>query len=168
LLHKHGLRHAWLERATAFCWQASAQLVERAVHASERLPRLQLVYEARAVVTFVDHVPDRSRAEQLATALGQTLTRHKFLATDTHASAEANEAAAPLDFAPTPNSLARRWFDDTTIAKQLDALIASQSEAGGFDVPWLIWTPITGLEWRGIHTVERLKTLRAYGRFPTR
>lgn len=165
LLHKHGLRHPWLERANTFCWQATAQLLERAAHANERLPRLQVAYEARAAITFLDHVPERPRAEQLAATLGQTLLRYKLLATDAHASPEASEAAAPLDFAATPTSLARRWFDDALIAQHLDALIASQNEAGGFDVPWQIWTPITGHEWPGIQTVERLKTLRAYGRF---
>jgi hypothetical protein len=31
-------------------------------------------------------------------------------------------------------------------------------------VSWDTWTPITEPEWRGHQTVERLKTLRAYGR----
>ncbi len=46
----------------------------------------------------------------------------------------------------------------------LDALVAAQEEDGGWPINWQVWTPITGLEWRGWATIEALKTLQAYGR----
>jgi hypothetical protein len=72
--------------------------------------------------------------------------------------------ATPLDFAARPHSLARRWFDDATIEAHLDVLVAAQAEDGGWTVEWEAWVPVAGLEWRGWQTVERLKTLQAYGR----
>jgi hypothetical protein len=67
-------------------------------------------------------------------------------------------------FAPRPDSLARRLFTDEIIDAHLDALVAAQQEDGGWPINWQVWTPATGLEWRGWATIEALKTLRAYGR----
>jgi hypothetical protein len=163
LAHKHRLRHAWLERATDYCWRAIEELFGRVrVAASDdRLARLQAAYEARSVVTFLDHVPDRTRATQQAEALGRVLLQAKLINLEPDANAE---AAQPLDFAASPKSVACSWFSEGLLARHVDALIDSQASDGGYVVPWLIWTPITGLEWRGIQTFERLKTLHAYGR----
>jgi hypothetical protein len=66
--------------------------------------------------------------------------------------------------ASTPDTLARHWFDEATLDAHLDALVAGQQDDGGWTIPWAVWTPVTGPEWRSAQTVERLKTLRAYGR----
>ncbi|MET0344581.1 MAG: hypothetical protein ABW252_26440 [Polyangiales bacterium] len=164
LLHALGVRDPWLERATAFCWPEIEQLGPRGRAADERIARLTVAYEARAAVTFLDHVPDRARAELAAQTLGTALRDAGLLALEPDAKAE---AASPLDFAAHPSSLARRWFDDALLDRHLDAMVEGQAEDGGWDVPWLIWTPSAGLEWRGILTVERLTTLRAWGRVQT-
>jgi len=110
---------------------------------------------------FLDSVPDRERAEQVAAELGEVLVSSGVVALDP---ASEGEVAMPLDFAATPDSVTRRWFDDATIEAHLDAMAAGQAEDGGWTVTWEAWVPVTGLEWRGWQTVERLKTLRAYGR----
>jgi hypothetical protein len=74
------------------------------------------------------------------------------------------EIAMPLDFAPSADAPARQWFDDATIDAHLDALVAAQDDDGGWSVNWPIWLPVTGHEWRGWQTIERLKTLRSYRR----
>lgn len=51
LLHKHGITHPWRGPATDFCWRAIAALDKPSP------------YEARAVATFLDLVPDRARAQ---------------------------------------------------------------------------------------------------------
>jgi hypothetical protein len=73
---------------------------------------------------------------------------------------------APLDYAPEPSSLARRWFSDEEIARDLDALAEDQQDDGGWTFNWRTWNPLTTLEWRGAVTVEAIKRLRAYGRLP--
>jgi hypothetical protein len=155
------IEHPWLEPAAAFCWPAIDRLIQRAKTANERIAKLQVAYEARATLPFLDHVADRTRAERVAQALHDALMSAGLISLEPDAAAE---AALPLDFAPQPDTLARRWFDDALIERHLDALIDSQQSDGGWGVPWLIWTPITGLEWRAIMTIERLKTLSAYGR----
>jgi hypothetical protein len=70
----------------------------------------------------------------------------------------------PLEFVPTPDSPARRWFSDDILATHLDALETAQQDDGGWLVNWQIWTPATSPEWRGWATVQALLTLRAWGR----
>jgi hypothetical protein len=97
----------------------------------------------------------------VAADVGRLLIDAGVIALDPAAS---GEVAMPLDFAPSPDTLARRWFDEAVVEAHLDALAAAQREDGGWRVNWEFWIPVTGPEWRGWQTVERLKTLRAYGR----
>src|SRR5262249_3386657 len=159
LLYAHGFGDPWLDRATDFCWGALAQVPSR-VERGEFL--VQVTYEVRSGVTLLDHVPDRARAAKVCAALGRVLIDAGTIALDP---SSPGEIAMPPDMAPHPATLARRWFDDATIDAHLDALVANQADDGGWPVNWQIWLPVTGPEWRGWQTVERLKTLRAYGRF---
>ncbi len=149
LLHKHGVDHAWLGPATDYCW--------RQLEAMDQTNP----YEMRAVVPFLDFVPDRRRAEEVFARIGHKILDQNLVAltptseVDTH---------TPLNFAPRPESLARQLFSDSVIEAQLDALAASQQEDGGWPFNWLAWNPAAALEWRGIVTIEALGTLRAFGR----
>lgn len=157
-LYSLGVEHRWLEGASRFCWGALAHLIERAARATGHRQRVGVAYEARASLVFLDHVPDRARAELVATELGRALQAAGLIGAGDGAE------TLPLEFADGPDTLARRWFDDAMIETQLDSLVASQAADGGWTVPWPIWTPVTDLEWRGVLTIERLNTLRAYGR----
>jgi hypothetical protein len=161
LLYAFRVEDPWLSGATEFVWRGIGQLPARAAQASERIARLFVAYEARAALTFLDHVPDRTRAERAAAELGEALLAAKLVAVEPDALAE---AAQPLEFAPTPQSLAARWLARAVFDQHLDAWVRAQAADGGWDVPWLIWTPVTQHEWRGVQTLERLKTLRAWGR----
>ncbi len=155
-LHKHSVEHPWLAGATSFCWDAIEML--------GRAPAsLGLPYLMRYALVFLDHVPDRARARDAAAKLGRHAIDVGAVALDPRASEEVH---FPLDFAPEPETLARRWFDDRLIETHLDALIEAQQEDGGWPINWPVWTPITGLEWRAWQTIQRLKTLKAYGGFP--
>jgi hypothetical protein len=162
LLHHFKLNDPWLVKATEFCWHALARLVERAAQADERIARLFVAYESRAALAFLDHVPERARAERASAELGQALLAAKLIQIEPDA---AVEAAQPLEFATTPDSLAARWFEPKVFDAHLDAWVLAQAEHGGWNVPWMMFTPAAEPEWRGIQTVERLKTLRAWGRF---
>ena len=157
-LHRYGVDHPWLGPATEFTWRALAEVPQR-VAAGEWL--VQLAYDVRCAIVFLDSVPDRDRAEAVAGELGSLLVSSGVIALDP---ATEGEVAMPLDFAPTLDSVARRWFDDATVEAHLDALAARQADDGGWTVEWEAWVPVAGLEWRGWQTIERLKTLRAYGR----
>jgi len=58
-----------------FCWKAADHLLERAARSDDRIARVSVLYEARALLTFLEHSPERARAEDLAHTLGQTLSR---------------------------------------------------------------------------------------------
>lgn len=155
VLHKMGAEHAWLDRATEFCWQRLQDLTK--THP----------YEAAACARFLDHVPDRPRAEREAERLGK-LVREQGLVDvgdgKAHEGYAEGETHKPHDYAPTPDSLARRWFTDDEVDADLDALAAQQQDDGGWTFPWAAWTPVTTYEWRPIVTITALLTLRAYDR----
>ena len=149
LLHKHRVAHPWLEGATGYSW--------RAIHAMAGTSP----YEVRAVLPFLDHVPDRDRAEAAFSRVGALTLDQGLVALDPGATGEVH---TPLDYAPTPDTMARRLFDDDVIAAHLDHLVASQQPDGGWNVSFPAWTEAAGLEWRAWATVHNLTVLRAYGR----
>ena len=164
LLHKHRIAHPWLERATDYCWrQVLAFDVTESAGAVEDRHKIGRSYQARAVLAFLDHVPDRRRAEEAFARIGRLVLERKLVESDPNAPGEVH---TPLDYAPTPHSLARALFSDAAIAAHLAALVAAQQPDGGWKFNWREWNPITTLEWRGWLTVETLLTLRAYGRLP--
>jgi len=160
LLHRNQVWHAWLFRATDFCWAAVDAI-------GKSHP-----YEVEAAVAFLDSAPDRSRAEAAADRLGRTVREQRLVALDPRRLDDRPVAPgyAPGEhhfahhFAPTPGSLARRWFTDEEMSLSLDHLAAQQNEDGGWPITWRQWAPGTTLEARPIVTIEALRTLQAYGR----
>ncbi|GLF99707.1 hypothetical protein [Streptomyces yaizuensis] len=160
VLHRNQVWHAWLFRATDFCWAAVESLTD------------SHPYEIEAAVAFLDGVPDRVRAEVVADRLGRQVRERRMAVLDPdriadHPVAEGyapGEHHFPYDYARTPGSLARRWFTGEEIERSLDHLAAAQQEDGGWPVTWRQWAPGPALEARPLVTIEALRTLRAYGR----
>ncbi|MEU6948994.1 hypothetical protein [Streptomyces sp. NPDC046332] len=160
LLHRNQVWHAWLFRATEFCWSAVESLEK------------SHPYEIEAAVAFLDGVPDRSRAQAVADRLGRLVREQGLAALDPGRLDEfpvapgyaPGEHHFPYDYARVPDSLARRWFTDEEMARSLDHLAAGQQEDGGWPITWRQWAPGTALEARPIATIEALRTLRAHGR----
>jgi hypothetical protein len=148
-LHARAVTHPWLERATEVMWDLIARL-------SDPGP-----YDLLGVLKFLDHVPDRERAEAALAAVGPLLAEHKLAELDPDASGETH---SPLDFAPSPSSLARGLFDDATVDAHLDHLARGQRDDGGWTFNWPAWSPAAEADWRGFVTVEAVTVLRAYGR----
>ncbi len=149
LLHKHHVEHPWLAPATEYCW--------RKLDTMDKTDP----YELRAVLPFLDFVPDRTRAEQVFARVGPKILEQNLVALTPTTQEETH---SPLNFAPRPQSLARRLFSNEVIETHLDALASAQQEDGGWQFNWLAWNPATALEWRGVVTIEALTTLREYGR----
>ncbi|MFI1421479.1 hypothetical protein ACH4VX_26585 [Streptomyces sp. NPDC020731] len=160
LLHRNEVWHAWLFRATDFCWQAAESLEK------------SHPYEVQAAVAFLDHAPDRPRAEAAADRLGRLVRGQRLAALDPEDLAAypvapgyaPGEHHFPHDYARTPHSLARAWFTDEETARSLDFLAAEQQEDGGWPVRRRQWAPGPSLEARPMVTIEALHTLTAYGR----
>ncbi|MER0448688.1 hypothetical protein ABR738_29735 [Streptomyces sp. Edi4] len=161
LLHRNQVWHAWLFRATDFCWAAVDAL------------ETSHPYEVEAAVAFLDGAADRSRAEAAADRLGRLVREQRLAVLDPGRLAEfpispgyaPGEHHFPHDYARVPQSLARRWFTDEEMKRSLDHLEAEQREDGGWPVRWRAWAPGTALECRPMVTIEALRTLRAHGRF---
>ena len=160
LLHRNQVWHAWLFRATDFCWSA--------VDALEQ----SHPYEIEAAVAFLDGVPDRARARTAADRLGRLVREQRLAVLDPERRAEypvapgyaPGEHHFPYDYARTPESLARSWFTEEELERSLDHLAAEQQEDGGWPLNWRQWAPGTALEGRPIVTLRALRTLRSYGR----
>jgi hypothetical protein len=146
-LHAREFEHAWLDRATEVMWS-------RLERPGELGP-----YETRGALYFLDHVPDRRRAEKALEHLRPLVEQHVEL--DPEALGEKH---GPLDFSPRPGSLSRSLFDDPTIDRHLEHLAAEQQDDGGWTFDWLAWSPVAEHEWRGFKTVEALVVLRANAR----
>jgi hypothetical protein len=147
-LHARGVSHPWLDRATELMWSRIGTL------SGEPGP-----YDLYGVVRFLDHVPDRDRAERALQAVAPMLL--KVVALDPGALGETH---SPLGYAPRPDSLARSLFSDAVIGAHLDHLGAEQRDDGGWMFNWPSWSPAAELDWRGFVTVESLVTLRDNGR----
>lgn len=70
LLHRNRVWHAWLFRATDFCWAR----VER--------PRPWHPYEVPGAVAFLDGAPDRARAAAAADRLGRLVRERRLVVLD--------------------------------------------------------------------------------------
>lgn len=162
LLHRNEVWHAWLFRATNFCWSAVTALADGAATQPD---------EVQAALAFLDGVPDRARAQTAAERLGRSVREQRLVVLEPER-AEPDPPAAECalgrhyahDFARTPGSLARQWFTDAEMERSLDFLARAQRPDGGWPAPRRGWSPGTVLESRPIVTIEALLTLRAYGR----
>lgn len=149
VLHAHGVSHRWLDGATDVMWSMIERLSEPAA------------YPLLGVCRFLDHVPDRDRAVATLEKVRPLLLDPAVVALDPDA---AGEVHTPLDFAPLPESIARRLFDDVTIGAHLDHLAGAQREDGGWMFSWPSWSPAAEADWRGFLTVDALRVLRANDR----
>jgi hypothetical protein len=148
-LHARQVRHPWLDRATELLW---ARIGDLAVTGP---------YDMRALISFLDHVPDRERAREALGRIGPRILEQGLVTLDPDAPGEIH---TPLDFAPQPGSLARELFDKPVVEAHLDHLAAAQQGDGGWTFNWLAWSPAAEREWRGVMTVNALHLLRANGR----
>ena len=147
VLYARGFNHPWRDGATEVMWRGIDQLTE---------PN---AYEMFGVLAFLQHVPDRSRAENALQRIGRLL--RALVTVDPNAEGETH---SPLDFAPLPDSIARSLFDEATINAHLDHLAGAQREDGGWTFNWPAWSPAAESDWRGFLTVDALRVLRANGR----
>lgn len=147
-LHARGFAHPWLDRATEVMWDRIAVLTE---------PQ---PYEMFGVLGFLQHVPDRDRAQAAFGLVGPLILERKLVTLDPEAPGERHGV---LDFAPEPASLARQLFDEAAVKAALDHLAQAQLGDGGWTFSWPAWSPAAERDWRGFLTVDALRLLRANG-----
>jgi hypothetical protein len=148
-LHRMGVAHAWLDRATDWCWARLDSGFDEDAHA------------LREVALFLAHVPDRARAEAVGAYVGGWLAKAPWYRADPD---DPSYGVTPLDLAPEPDGPWSHLFDETLIQAHLDRLQRDQQPDGGWAITWEPPSTAATLEWRGIRTLWALRVLRSYGR----
>ena len=152
LLWKWEFAHPWRDAATAGCWKAVEHEIPLEAHA------------LREALRFLDHQPDRGRAEALLPRVADRLPDVGLLQLTPGGT---DYGLTPLDLAPEPDALARPLFADEVFHAFLDELAAAQQDDGGWPISWNPPGPAAVYEWRAWVTLLALQTLRAWGRLPS-
>ncbi|BCJ55434.1 hypothetical protein Asp14428_69090 [Actinoplanes sp. NBRC 14428] len=150
LLYRLGFAHPWRERAAGYCWdRLEAGALPEEVHALAE------------TLVFLEYAPDRDRAERHAAAVLERLVASETFHLDPAAS---GYGLSPLVVAPAAGSRWRRLFTAEQLDGHLDRLAADQQPDGGWPITWEPPGVAARQEWRGIVTLQALRTLRSYGR----
>ena len=103
----------------------------------------------------------RDRADKHAAALAKSLVSVPMFHLDPGTE---GYGLNPLHLAPAATSRWRSLFTDEQIDGHLDKLQRSQQPDGGWPIRWEPPSEAATLEWRGIVTLQALRTLTSYGR----
>ena len=150
VLRRLGAKHPWIDEAAGWCWNQieDADLSDEAHTLSE-------------VLVFLDHAPERTRAEVAASRVRDRLASAPLFKLDPDAE---GYGLSPLSFAPAADSRWRALFSDDVIDAHLDRLLRDQESDGGWPITWDPPSEASRLEWRGVVTLGALRTLTSYGR----
>ena len=150
LLYQLGVDHPWRSAGAAYCWQ---QLESGGLPGD--------AHALKEILVFLEHVPDRDRADQHAAALAADLASIPLFHLDPDAP---GYGLSPLDVAPQASSRWRAMFTDAQIGAHLDRMQKDQQADGGWPITWEPPSRAAVSEWRGIVTLGALRTLTSYGR----
>ncbi len=148
MLAYQGIEHRWLSKAADWCWKR----LQSPLHD---------VHESASALRFLECVPDRPGARELAIKLARAAEKTNWFQLHPDPSAY---GLTPLHLCPRPDSIAAGAFAEELLNEHFDHLAALQEADGGWPITWEAPGPGAELEWRGRVTVDALITLRAYGR----
>jgi hypothetical protein len=150
LLYQLDVDHPWREAGAAYCWG--------------KLESGELPGDGHALsetMIFLEHVPDRERADRIAATLAANLAGIAMFHLDPEA---AEYGVTPLAIAPRADSRWRSLFTEEQINGHLDSLSKAQQADGGWPISWEPPSEGALCEWRGVVTLGALRTLTSYGR----
>ncbi len=148
LLHRMGIDHPWVTKATVWCWAALEVGLPDDAHAVSE------------ILVFLGDVPDRERADALAPAVVEHLAKANHYRADP---SDPSYGVTPLHIVPTPTSRWRSLFADDLVEGHLDRLQRDQQDDGGWAITWEPPSAASTLEYRGVMTLWALRVLAAYG-----
>ncbi|MHC4933679.1 MAG: hypothetical protein ACYTGV_15975, partial [Planctomycetota bacterium] len=148
-LHAMGVRHEWLDKATAWCLR---EIAAEPTYSGHRMLN---------VLDLLQNLPSHPDWDALWDRVTARLFEADHVLIETPVR---TYGLTPLHFAPTPDSPARSLFSDEVIEAHLDDLASRQQEDGGWPIHWFPPEGSATNEWRGRWTLDALLALRAYGR----
>ena len=150
LLRQLQVDHAWVDEAAAWCWGqlATAELPADA-------------HALREVLVFLEHAPERDRADAIAGRVRDQLATASWFRLDPD---DSGYGLSPLSIAPAADSRWRVLFTEDVLNAHLDRLQRDQQLDGGWQITWEPPSDAARLEWRGAVTLDALRTLVSYGR----
>jgi hypothetical protein len=146
-LYRFGFEHPWREKAVAWC----------AAELAKGLP--EDAHSLHVSMEYLEHTDDVDLDK-----IRDWLPKLSWYRSD---ASDPSYGVTPLHFAPTPDSFWRPLFDDAQLEAHLDRLIADQQPDGGWALTWEPPSTAATLEYRGIVTINALRTLKSYNRLPT-
>ena len=150
LLYRLGVEHPWRTDATRYCWERL-----------EAGPMPDNAHALSEALVFLEHVPARERADACVAAIAPLLGEVSGLHLDPETP---GYGLSPLHFAPSAGARWRELFTDAQIEAALGHLLHSQEPDGGWPLSWEPPSQAARSEWRGIVTLQALRTLTSYGR----
>lgn len=150
LLYRLDFDHPWRAAASRYCW-----------HAIETGELPNEVHGLAEVLAFLAAVPDRERATRLAPGVLERMTAAPMYQA---LPKEGEYGVTPLHVVPTADAVWRGLFEDDVIEAHLDHLATAQQPDGGWPITWQPPSEAARLEWRGMVTLQALRTLTSYGR----
>ncbi len=111
-------------------------------------------------ISFLRHTPEQERASAYWPVVNDWLSSSGTIELDPQAEGYVHKV---LDWAPKRDDYAGKFISAGDVQKHLQALIDQQQGDGGWPINFPSVSPGGELEWRGLVTVERLKTLKSYG-----
>jgi hypothetical protein len=152
LLYDLDVDHPWRAAGTEYCWR---QL--------EEAPLPDDAHALSEVLLFLGHVPERERATEHA----ERVTAHLRGLPMFHLDPDTpGYGLSPLFIAPLSTSPWRHLFTDAEMGAHLAHLVKTQQDDGGWPIAWEPPSPAAALEWRGLVTLQAMRSLVSYGRAP--
>ncbi|MFF2887297.1 prenyltransferase/squalene oxidase repeat-containing protein [Paenibacillus sp. NPDC057967] len=139
----------WVQRNLRFVWQAMEK------------PEPGEYHEGVQWVSFLEHAPVTPQTSFAKEKLDTWLAKDGVIERNPYAEGYVQKV---LDWVAAPDSYAAKFVSQAELNEHLDALIKQQSEDGGWPISFPAASPLGELEWRGSLTVDRLKTLRSFGK----
>src|SRR5258708_335902 len=142
--------HAWVDAAADWCWEqlAAAELPADA-------------HALREVLVFLEHAPERDRANAIAGKVRDQLGAASWFRLDPD---DSGYGLSPLSIAPAADSRWRVLFSEDVLEAHLDRLERGQQPDGGGRTRGEPPRGAPRREWRGAVTVDALRPLVSYGR----
>ena len=148
-LHHLGVDHPWLDRGSAWCWKQ--------LESADDIGG----YTVKFALDFLDATPDRDRAAAVVERLREAVRADGTVPVP---GGVEGEQLTATQLSPQPGAPSRALFTEQQIATNLDRIEAGQLDDGGWDFEFLHWSPGQSVEWRGIATLQALRTLKLNGR----